>query len=85
MTLRNFWILVKAAASSWVDDYAQSMGAALPDGREPDRANSYEAYLGQQWQRFSWHYSNPQMAWRPGHSCLLTHLRFCQVRLANAG
>ena len=29
MTLRNFWILVKAAASSWVDDYAQSMGAAL--------------------------------------------------------
>jgi len=29
MTLKNFWILVKAAASSWVDDYAQSMGAAL--------------------------------------------------------
>lgn len=29
MTLKNFWILTKAAASSWVDDYAQSMGAAL--------------------------------------------------------
>ncbi len=29
MTLRNFWILIKAAGSSWVDDYAQSMGAAL--------------------------------------------------------
>lgn len=29
MTLRNIWILTKAAASSWVDDYAQSMGAAL--------------------------------------------------------
>jgi membrane protein len=29
MTLHNFWILTKAAASSWVDDYAQSMGAAL--------------------------------------------------------
>ena len=29
MTLKNVWILTKAAASSWVDDYAQSMGAAL--------------------------------------------------------
>jgi membrane protein len=29
MTLKNAWILMKAAASSWVDDYAQSMGAAL--------------------------------------------------------
>ncbi len=29
MALKNIWILVKAAASSWVADYAQSMGAAL--------------------------------------------------------
>ena len=29
MTLKNIWILIKAAGSSWVDDYAQSMGAAL--------------------------------------------------------
>jgi membrane protein len=29
MTVKNIWILIKAAASSWVDDYAQSMGAAL--------------------------------------------------------
>ncbi len=29
MRLKNFWILVKAAGSSWADDYAQSMGAAL--------------------------------------------------------
>lgn len=29
MTFIHFWILTKAAASSWVDDYAQSMGAAL--------------------------------------------------------
>src|SRR5690349_19509900 len=28
-TGRNIWLLTKAAASSWVDDYAQSMGAAL--------------------------------------------------------
>jgi membrane protein len=29
ITAKNIWILTKAAASSWVDDYAQSMGAAL--------------------------------------------------------
>jgi len=29
MSFKNFWILVKAAAASWMDDYAQSMGAAL--------------------------------------------------------
>jgi membrane protein len=29
MTVKNIWVLTKAAASSWVDDYAQSMGAAL--------------------------------------------------------
>jgi membrane protein len=29
MALKNIWILIKTAASSWVDDYAQSMGAAL--------------------------------------------------------
>jgi membrane protein len=29
MTFKHFWILTKAVASSWVDDYAQSMGAAL--------------------------------------------------------
>jgi membrane protein len=28
-TAKNIWLLTKAAASSWVDDYAQSMGAAL--------------------------------------------------------
>lgn len=57
----------------------------LSDGREPHGAGSLEVHLGKQWQRFSWHYTNPQAAWRPGHSSLLTHLRFCQVRLANAG
>src|SRR5450759_3239010 len=29
MTLKNIWILIRVAASSWIDDYAQSMGAAL--------------------------------------------------------
>jgi len=29
MTAKEFWGLVRAAASGWVDDYARSMGAAL--------------------------------------------------------
>ena len=29
MTVKHLWGLVKAAAAGWVDDYAQSMGAAL--------------------------------------------------------
>lgn len=29
MTFKNIWILTKAATSSWIDDYAPSMGAAL--------------------------------------------------------
>ncbi len=29
MTIKDLWGLVKAAASGWVNDYAQSMGAAL--------------------------------------------------------
>lgn len=29
MRMKNIWILVKAAGTSWLDDYAQSMGAAL--------------------------------------------------------
>lgn len=29
ITAKNIWLLTKAAASSWIDDYAQSMGAAL--------------------------------------------------------
>ena len=29
MTVKDLWGLVKAAGSGWVDDYAQSMGAAL--------------------------------------------------------
>ena len=29
MDLKKTWELVKSAASSWIDDYAPSMGAAL--------------------------------------------------------
>ena len=27
--MRDWWLLLKTAASSWLDDYAPSMGAAL--------------------------------------------------------
>lgn len=29
MSMKNLWLLIKAAAYSWMDNYAQSMGAAL--------------------------------------------------------
>ena len=29
MRLNNIWTLIKTAGRSWIDDYAQSMGAAL--------------------------------------------------------
>jgi membrane protein len=29
LKLKNFWVVIKAAGASWLDDYAQSMGAAL--------------------------------------------------------
>ena len=29
ITVKQIWALIKAAVSSWVDDYASSMGAAL--------------------------------------------------------
>ena len=28
-SLKTWWTLVKASVSSWIDDYAPSMGAAL--------------------------------------------------------
>ncbi len=52
----------------------------LTDGREPNAAQVYEQHLGQQWQRFSWHYSN-QASWQPNSSSLLSHLQFCKSRL----
>lgn len=55
----------------------------LPNGAEPDRANCRGTYLERQWQRFSWHYSNPQADWQPATSTLLSHLRFCAARFAN--
>lgn len=63
----------------WVDPHLR-----LADGREPEGGGVYEGHLGRMWQRFSWHYTQGQAAWRVGHSSLLTHLQFCQSRLAQA-
>lgn len=63
----------------WVDPPLR-----LTDGREPEGGNCYEQHLGRTWQRFSWHYAQGQTAWRIGVSSLLTHLQFCQARLALA-
>lgn len=50
---------------------------------EPEGASVYESYLGKTWQRFSWHYQDSQK-WQVGVSDLLSHIRFCQSRLALA-
>ena len=55
----------------------------LANGADPDRAGHRELHLGRQWQRFSWHYQDPNTAWRPTSSGLLSHLRFCASRFAN--
>lgn len=56
----------------------------LSDGRSPAGASTGEQHLGRPWQRFSWHYTGGQNGWRLGQSSLLSHLRFCQSRLAQA-
>ena len=63
----------------WVDPEVRLTG-----GAEPNAASSREMHLGRQWQRFSWHYTNPQTGWRPGSSNLLSHLRFCMARFSSA-
>lgn len=63
----------------WVEPHLR-----LANGGEPEGSNQYEQYLGRTWQRFSWHYTHGDAVWRVGHSSLLTHLQFCQARLAQA-
>lgn len=64
-----------------MDMFWVSPALRLKNGREPEGASVYEQHLGMQWQRFSWHYVDPQNAWRQGRSSLLTHLQFCGDRL----
>ena len=63
----------------WVDPPLK-----LTDGREPEGGGIYEHHLDRSWQRFSWHYTNGHSAWRVGRSNMLTHIQFCQARLALA-
>lgn len=65
------------------DMFWVSPSLRLRDGRAAEAANQIEQHLGKAWQRFSWHYSNSN-SWRPGHSSLLTHLRFANARLLQA-
>jgi hypothetical protein len=49
----------------------------LSGGRAPSQAAHHEAFLGLQWQRFSWHYVQP---WDPTRHNLVTHVQFCLSR-----
>ena len=52
----------------------------MPSGSDPDRGNVFENLLGDNWQRFSWHYP-PNRGWNPAVNDLLSHTRFCLSRL----
>ncbi|WP_186830516.1 E2/UBC family protein [Mitsuaria sp. TWR114] len=58
-------------------------GLTLADGRTPQNADLQETYGGQVWQRFSWHYPQPQR-WDPATSGVMSHMRFVRTRLAQA-
>jgi len=52
----------------------------MTSGSDPDRGNVFENLLGDNWQRFSWHYP-PSRGWNPAANNLLSHTRFCLSRL----
>jgi len=58
-------------------------GLTLADGRMPENGDLMETYLGQTWQRFSWHYQNNHQ-WNPSVDGLISHLRFARMRLGQA-
>ena len=53
----------------------------LAKGTVPKQAEVMEQHLDRQWRRFSWHYNRP---WNPAVDDLLTHVSFCEQRLAEA-
>lgn len=55
----------------------------LKDGQFPQGAETIESHLGREWQRFSWHYTNPA-DWQACRSNLLTHVQFSVMRLVQA-
>lgn len=69
---------VSAPDMFWVTPLVKLNGVTEPEG-----ASVYESYLGKTWQRFSWHYQDAQK-WQVGVSDLLSHIKFCQSRLALA-
>jgi hypothetical protein len=68
---------------SAMDMFWVTPGLTLVDGRMPERGDLMETYLGQSWQRFSWHYPNTYQ-WNPSVDSLSSHVRFARMRLGQA-
>jgi len=71
--------LVKANQAyplSKMDMFWVNPGLRLKNGNMPQNGDHHEDYLGQQWQRFSWH---PEK-WTPGRDTLITFLEFIDHR-----
>lgn len=66
-----------------MDMFWVTPGLTLADGRQPLNADQLETYVGQTWQRFSWHYP-PGHCWNPATDGILSHLRFARARLGQA-
>lgn len=64
-----------------MDMFWVTPGLVLADGRMPQNADQQESYGGQTWQRFSWHYQQPQR-WDASANGLMSHMRFVRMRLA---
>lgn len=64
-----------------LDMFFMSPAITLQDGRMLAGGGGSVNLLGRQWQQISWHYQRP---WNPGRDTLLTHVHFCNSRLARA-
>lgn len=63
-----------------LDMFYVSPELRLRDGKVPQATQGKLNFTGRIWQRFSWHYTSPNV-WRPGVSNLVSHLRFSLARL----
>ena len=63
--------------NSKLDMFWVEPGLRLNDGRIPQAGDSIETYLGQQWQRFSWHVQK----WNPAVDNIITYLDTIDARL----
>lgn len=63
--------------NSKIDMFWVDQDVRLADGRIPHAGGSFEAYLGRQWHRFSWHVQK----WNPAVDNMKTYLETVNVRL----